>query len=280
MRTYIRRRLSIAFALFAGAASCKPHGEQSGGVPLLRVTTSDYAFDAPAQFTSGLITVQLVNHGPSLHEVSLVRLGAGRTAKEFVDSLKTPGVLTWTSAAGGVAALLSGDTSSVTQVLEPGNYVLVCGVPDSSGTPHMLKGMVRALTIVPSPTGLRTVAVKSMPHDETVSLTEFAFTPTPTFTAGRHTMLISNDGTMPHSMALLRLAPGASTTKALEWGEKEVGAPPFRLLGGVAALPAGAQALITADLTPGTYSLICFEQDDHDGKMHLAKGMIKEFTVT
>jgi hypothetical protein len=30
----------------------------------------------------------------------------------------------------------------------------------------------------------------------------------------------------------------------------------------------------------GRYSLICFETDAHDGKPHLAKGMIKEFTIT
>lgn len=271
---------SIVFALVVAASSCKPHSEQTASVPVLRVTTSDFSFEAPAQVGAGLVTIEAVNHGQNLHEVQLIRLGPGKTAKDFADGLGNPGMSAWVSSAGGVAALMSGDSASVTQVLQPGNYVLVCGVPDSSGTPHMMRGMVRGLTVAPSSTSASAGGLSGIHYDETISLTEFAFTLTPAFTAGRHTMLVANHGTMPHSMVLLRLAPGATTSTALQWGQKQIGTPPFRSLGGVASLPAGAQAVFTADLTPGTYSLICFEQDDHDGKMHLAKGMTKEFTVT
>src|SRR5678816_2413505 len=45
---------------------------------ILTVTASDYRFDAPDQIPAGLVTVQLVNRGPSPHHVQLLRLGEGK----------------------------------------------------------------------------------------------------------------------------------------------------------------------------------------------------------
>jgi hypothetical protein len=165
----------------------------------------------------------------------------------------------------------------VTELLRPGNYVLLCLIPDSGGMPHLMRGMERAVTVVPA-----TVhdGVEAFAYDETLALTEFAFTATPAITSGHHVIRVTNRGTMSHSATLIRLDSGVTTPQALKWGEKQVGTPPFHTLGGVAALDPGAEAFFPVDLTPGRYSLICFQTDAHDGKEHLAKGMIREFTIT
>ena len=63
-------RLPVAIALLAAVASCKPRADQTASARVLRVTTSDFAFDAPSEIGAGLVTIQAVNHGPSLHEVA------------------------------------------------------------------------------------------------------------------------------------------------------------------------------------------------------------------
>jgi len=261
----------------ASTLSCKAHRTGVADARVLHITTSDYAFDAPAQLESGLVSIELFNRGPNLHEAQLLKLGAGKTLKDFSDSLGLPGTNSWVTSAGGVGALLAGDSARITEILEPGNYIIVCGVPDSSGKPHMMRGMVRSLTVLPS-----TVrnGVEGFSYDETLALNEFAFTQTPAFTSGHHVIRVTNNGTMSHSAVLIRLDSGVTTMQALKSGNNRGGSPPFHTLGGVAALPAGAEAFLPVDFTPGRYSLICFETDAHDGKAHLAKGMIKEFTIT
>jgi hypothetical protein len=36
---------------------------------------------------------------------------------------------------------------------------------------------------------------------------------------------------------------------------------------------------MTTDLVPGTYVLVCFVPDAHDGKPHSQHGMIRQLTV-
>ena len=37
------------------------------------------------------------------------------------------------------------------QVMEPGNYAVVCFVEGTDHVPHMAKGMMKSLTVTPSP---------------------------------------------------------------------------------------------------------------------------------
>src|SRR5665213_1673834 len=71
----------------ASTLSCKAHRTGVADARVLHITTSDYAFDAPAQLESGLVSIELFNRGPNLHEAQLLKLGAGKTLKDFSDSL-------------------------------------------------------------------------------------------------------------------------------------------------------------------------------------------------
>ena len=57
---------------------------------ILTVTASDYKFDAPDQIPAGLVTIQLVNRGPSPHHVQLLRIPEGKTPADFQAAVETP----------------------------------------------------------------------------------------------------------------------------------------------------------------------------------------------
>jgi hypothetical protein len=112
------------------------------------ITLSEFAFTTPA-FTAGTHTFRVVNNGQQTHEVTVARLDDGVTAEEFLASMAPgattppPGVMV-----GGNGALSPGRTNWFTTTLEPGNYVLLCFVPDvADGAPHIAKGMVQPFTV-------------------------------------------------------------------------------------------------------------------------------------
>jgi hypothetical protein len=63
------------------------------------------------------------------------------------------------------------------------------------------------------------------------------------------------------------------------WAEKPEGPPPGEPIGGTTAIGPGGYNLLPVDLTPGEYGLICFLPDAGDGRLHLAHGMIKQFSI-
>ena len=113
----------------------------------LEARTSDFKFVLPA-LTAGTHTIHYVNDGPAIHEIQLVRLNEGATLETFMAAMAPgatappPGVFV-----GGPGALSPGGDNYWTVTLEPGRYMAVCFVPDSTGTPHAMKGMVQELTI-------------------------------------------------------------------------------------------------------------------------------------
>jgi hypothetical protein len=52
------------------------------------------------------------------------------------------------------------------------------------------------------------------------------------------------------------------------------------MIGGPGAYSRGLEGYWTVTLTPGNYVLLCFVPDPADGKPHLMKGMVREFTIS
>jgi len=89
--------------------------------PVVTVIARDYAFDAPDTVTAGVTTFHLVNRGPSLHHLWLVRLERGKTAADFMQALQAGWRMpSWAVASGGPNAPAPGSESSATVVLAPG----------------------------------------------------------------------------------------------------------------------------------------------------------------
>jgi hypothetical protein len=121
--------------------------EAPAPVAVAQITLSDFAFELP-DLTAGTHTFQVVNNGPQPHEAQLVRLNDGVTVEQFLAAEQSgttppPGV-----ALGGSGAISQGISNWWTVTLEPGNYVVICFVPDpADGVPHMVKGMVKTFTV-------------------------------------------------------------------------------------------------------------------------------------
>jgi plastocyanin len=280
----MRSGLLVTLALCSAAVctvGCKPKetaqaGQATPGENLLRVTAKDFSFEAPDQIPAGLVTIRLVNEGPSPHHVELVRLDQGKTLPEFLEAMKNPGPPpAWATMIGGPVASTTGDSSTAIFPLEPGAYAMICLVPAPDGMPHVAKGMGRLLTVTaPALAAAEPVA------DDTVKLVDYDFQLAKPLTAGHHVFRVENAGQQWHEMVLVRLHPGTTAMEFAVWAEKQVGPPPGDLHGGISGILPGAHAFVVTDLTPGEYALICFFPDVKDGKPHLAHGMIKTISVS
>jgi hypothetical protein len=124
----------------AGAKAVAP-------TPDMTVTLSDYAFDLSKPLTAGTHTFEVKNSASQMHEIELVRLAPGKTADQFMGWITKPAGPPPGSAVGGVAPFV-GTPIYFTADITPGNYVLICFVPDAKdGKPHFVHGMMKTITV-------------------------------------------------------------------------------------------------------------------------------------
>ena len=271
-------RAAIAGALLAAVAipAIAARTDAPAKPAVVTITAKDFAFDAPDTIIAGATVLQLVNKGTELHHIQVARLDSGKTAADLAAAMKNPGPPpAWFVEIGGPNAVVPGASSETTVSLTPGNYVLLCFVPGPDGMPHVMKGMVRPLTVAPATNG-----IALMPKgDMTITLRDYGFEFSKPLTAGRHQVLVTNAAQQPHEIVVVRLAPGKTPADVAAWVEKMDGPPPGAPIGGTTAIASGGSNVATLDLTPGEYGLLCFINDAKDGKPHVAHGMMHQFTV-
>lgn len=245
--------------------------------PVVTVHAKDYAFDAPKQIPAGMTTFHVINDGPGLHHVTIVRLADGKSMADLSNALKTPGPLPdWATLVGGPNAPAPGHDANATLDMTPGSYVLLCMVDMPGGVPHFAKGMASPLTVVAS-------SSRSAPPptaDDTLTLDDYSFAIANPITTGTRTFLVRNAAKQPHEVELIKLAPGKTPQDVMSWIQKPNGPPPGEPLGGVSATSGNAPVYFTTDVTPGDYLLVCFVPDAKDGKPHFQHGMMQTVHVT
>lgn len=267
--------LSAAAVVLVGCKAKDATQPPATAAHILRVTTSDYAFDAPDTIQAGLTTIRLVNHGPSLHHIQLVKLDQGKTLPDFLQAMKGEGPPPpWATMDGGPNAAIPGDSTTAIVQLEPGNYAMICLIPAADGMPHFTKGMAHTLTVTSPP-----VAVAAPVAEDTVKLVDYSFQFSRPLTAGHHTILVQNAGQQWHELVLVRMNPGKTGMDFATWAQKMTGPPPGEIHGGITGILPGAQEFMVTDLVPGDYALMCFFPDMKDGKPHLAHGMVTMIKV-
>jgi hypothetical protein len=223
--------------------------------------------------------VRLVNQGPEIHHLVLVKIGEGKTYDDFLAFLKDmkPGPFpSWLTEEGGPNPPMPGDTVSVTQNLEPGTYAMVCFVDTPDRVPHVAKGMTKHLVVTPSTTASAPAPTPSV----TLVMRDYQFEFTPALTAGRHVIKTENLAQQSHEFALFRLDEGKTVEDFQKWGESYQGPPPGRLYGGLAPMRPGVTSYVEANMPAGNYLVICFVPDIRDGKPHMMHGMILPVTVS
>lgn len=243
---------------------------------VVTVHARDYAFDAPNQIPAGVTTFHLVNDGPGLHHMQLVRLDSGKTFADLEQALKKPGAPPgWIVFVGGPNAPDPHGESNATLDLKPGTYALLCMVDMPGGVPHFAKGMVHPLTVTADSS-----AAVAPAADVDIALQDYSFQLSKPLTAGTHVIALTNSSSQAHEVELVKLAPGKTVQDMLTWISKMQGPPPGSAVGGGAAIAPGEREQFKANLEPGNYALICFIPDIKDGKPHFVHGMVKDITIS
>ena len=109
---------------------------------------TDYDFELSKPITAGRHTIRVENAGPQEHELVIVKLDSGKEPMDFAkwgEKMvgKPPGTLH-----GGVSGIMSGGKAFVEVDLAPGEYGLICFVPDSKdGKGHYRHGMAKKVTV-------------------------------------------------------------------------------------------------------------------------------------
>jgi hypothetical protein len=277
--------LGIAFTACTGGQSEVPDEADHVAVhaaaadpQLVEIRSRDYAFDAPDTIAAGLTTLRLYNDGADIHHVWLVRLEEGKTMNDLLAALQTSHALPeWAVDVGGPNLPGGpGAYNDATLKLEAGNYVMLCVIPAADGMPHVMKGMVRPITVVDR--GQPDAPLP--PADIVMTLDDYKFETNIEISAGVHTIRIENAARQSHEVVAMRLLPGKTAQDLLAWSASPAGPPPAVPVTGITGIARGEVNQVTADFTPGEYVLVCFWPDVTDGKPHFAHGMIRQFTVS
>ena len=114
------------------------------------VRLGDYTFESGRPITAGQHTFLVTNGAQQPHELVLLRLAPGKTVKDFGVWATTGGMKGPPPALplGGVAVIDHGDSGVFTADLTPGEYGMICFVPDAKdGKPHLMHGMMKQITV-------------------------------------------------------------------------------------------------------------------------------------
>src|SRR5688500_11466007 len=102
-----------------------------------------------SQLTADTHTIQVTNHGTQTHEVVLLKLDPGASAKDFGAAFEPgasgppPG-----QPIGGVVGIETGQHAYFKARFEPGRYGLICFFSDpTTGKPHFAQVMTSEFTV-------------------------------------------------------------------------------------------------------------------------------------
>lgn len=270
----------VASALLACARAETPAADSAvAATPnVVAITASDFALAAPDTIPSGLTAFHLVATS-GVHHAMVVKIGEGKTYADFLEAAKsldpTKPFPSWLTEIGGPNPPAPGDTTIVMHDVTAGTYALFCVVDIPDRVPHIAKGMVRELTVVPA----STPSAPPPASDVAMTLVDYGFDVTPALTPGEHVIKVTNTAQQSHEFFIARLDSGKTMADVGQWAATYTGPFPGKALGGLAPMSPGGTAYVRVQITPGNYILLCFVPDAKDGKLHLEHGMAKEFTV-
>ena len=138
------RALTVTAAPATATASTKAVAPS----PDNAIQLSDFMFSLANPITAGTHTFQVVTAPGQPHEVLVVRLDSGKTGQDYVKWTKTMKGPAPGQAVGGTTAAGPGVVQVFTATFTPGDYLLICFVPDvKNGKPHFMEGDMRTVTV-------------------------------------------------------------------------------------------------------------------------------------
>lgn len=229
---------------------------------------------------AGPVEVRLDNGGTLEHQAAIFRFQDGQDFGTFAAAAAADGpdaALALVEGYGGPNAVAPGATGSSTQVLDPGEYALLCVIPDASGVPHAALGMLQPFTVTEPATPVAAPALAE--PDVEVGLIDLAFQTAPELPAGA-TVRATNEGEQVHEIVAYRLGAGESVDDAIA-AAGTLGTPPGAPAGGLGLVAPGRSADFALPEEPGEYVFLCFVPDagTEGGPPHLSRGMATQITI-
>jgi uncharacterized cupredoxin-like copper-binding protein len=230
-------------------------------------------FKAPASVSGGLVKIEFTNNtkGDDV-DGQIIRAEGDHSDEEVVAELgkavRGKPVADWFVATGGPGGTKPGQTSTATQVLEPGRYYVVGGDDAPKGPPTKFEVEGGGGGELPD-------------ADATVTASDYKFEGSG-LKAGKSTIELKNEGGQWHHFLGAQLNPGATIEDAKKFFATEKGKPPISEENvGVQStvMNGGVSQLVDVDLKPGKYVFFCFISDRNGGPPHVKKGMVSEVTV-
>jgi hypothetical protein len=254
------------------------------GINSVTYSATDKGYSGPASFASGWTQLTLNNQGTKSHDLTLVRLAAGKTISDVIMALSQQGPPDWATLYGGVSA---DPGKSASWLVNPpaGNYVILSfGQTGPNQPPDALQGLLNSVTVTAAPAGAPQPQLPAT--SATISLVDYNFVITGTLQAGAQYVQITNNGKETHEADFLPLKPGktiADFNKAMQADMTGTPTPPdqlpFNMSPSVTVSP-GVTIYYPVTLAAGDYVLACFIPSvSHGGEPHAALGMVKQVTI-
>jgi hypothetical protein len=116
--------------------------------PDTHIKLLDYGFELDRPLRAGKQLVQVSVAPGQPHEIALIKLMPGKTWQEFVHWVEKPAGPPPADFIGGIAPMVGEHDAQFPLDLTPGDYVLICFVPDAKDKkPHFLHGMVKQVKV-------------------------------------------------------------------------------------------------------------------------------------
>jgi hypothetical protein len=113
------------------------------------MSLTDYDFVLSAPLTAGSHVLQVTNNAEQEHEVFIAKLAPGVTPAQLVAWIEKPEGPPPGEAVGGTVGMEKGMSNFVHLDLTPGEYALICFVPDvKDGKPHLAHGMIKQISVL------------------------------------------------------------------------------------------------------------------------------------
>lgn len=114
----------------------------------VRITLDNYWFAITPKLTAGRHTIRVENRATQPHEVVLFRMQPGKTADDVMKFFETEEGPPPFEVVGGATAIERGVSNYIVADITPGDYVLICFIPDAKdGRPHVAHGMIDQIRV-------------------------------------------------------------------------------------------------------------------------------------
>lgn len=129
-----------------GISTCSQGGGAGDAAPpsTAAFRADEYEFSGPSRLRSGRVILTMTNRGKERHEMNIVRLKEGVSARQVIEAEaagRDTEELVADDQVGGVAPVDAGSSGRAEVDLVAGTYAYACFVDAPDGQPHVAKGM-------------------------------------------------------------------------------------------------------------------------------------------